>query len=66
MSVTPSPRDLSNHPQRPWVVVVILVLMLWAPFAHAVGAYVDAAALIALFSADCGTAAEYSNCISRV
>ncbi|GLP66634.1 hypothetical protein TUSST3_32550 [Streptomyces sp. TUS-ST3] len=67
MSVPSSPRDLSNRLQQPWVVVIVLVLvlMVWAPIADAVSAYVDAAALVALFSAGCSTAAKYSNRVSH-
>ncbi|WP_284434224.1 hypothetical protein [Streptomyces sp. TUS-ST3] len=47
------------------MIVLVLVLMVWAPIADAVSAYVDAAALVALFSAGCSTAAKYSNRVSH-
>lgn len=62
LSLDPTPRHLSNRPQYPWVVVIVLVLMMaWPPAAEAVSVYVDAVAVVALFAVGSSTAAKYSN-----
>lgn len=66
MSLNQAPRHLSNRPQYPWVIVIIVVLMvLWPPIARAVSVYLDAVAVAALFALGSKTAANHSSKPSR-
>lgn len=62
MSLNQAPRHLSNGPQYPWVIVIIVVLMVMCPpVAKAVSVYLDAVAVAALFALGSNMAANRSN-----
>jgi hypothetical protein len=53
---------VSNPAPRPWAItVVVIAVIMWRPLAEAVGVFADAAAVTALLTVGCGTAAKYSN-----
>lgn len=62
VSLNQAPRHLSNGPQYPWVIVIIVVLMVMCPpVAKAVSVYLDAVAVAALFALGSNMAANRSN-----
>lgn len=66
MSVPLVPQGVSNQRARLWLITVIVVVVLTsASAAHIVSAYADAAAVLSLLCAGCGTAVKCHNLPNR-